>query len=338
MKHSKNPLVAALLGLGLMFGATMAAQAAEKKEYQDLVQKDDKVCTRCHDETEAYPVLEIGKTKHGTRADGRTPTCITCHGESKTHADKPEDAKERPKPDRSFTGQLLSVPSEDRVDRYFGLSGKRTATPVEERNGVCLGCHQGGKRIHWQMSAHDARGVACTSCHQIHAAHDKARDRHTQSEVCFTCHKDVRVQITKPSRHPIQEGKMACSDCHNPHGTAGFKMLKRDTVNDTCFQCHMEKRGPFLWNHQPVTEDCSLCHNPHGTTNDSMLKMRAPFLCQQCHEGTSHRGNIPSTRFGDPADEVGIGIALARGCVNCHTNIHGGSNPANNAASRTFRR
>ncbi|HEX6828759.1 MAG TPA: DmsE family decaheme c-type cytochrome, partial [Burkholderiales bacterium] len=231
---------------------------------------------------------------------------------------KPEGAKERPKVQVSF--------------------GKNSTTPIEERNKVCLTCHQGGKRVFWKVSAHDARAVACTSCHQVHTQHDRVRDKTEQSDVCFTCHKEIRPLINKRSRHAIQEGKISCSDCHNPHGTAGVKMMVRDTVNDTCFQCHMEKRGPFLWNHQPVTENCALCHNPHGSAIDSMLRLRAPFLCQQCHEGTSHRGNIPSTRFGDPADEVGVGITLARGCVNCHTNIHGGSNPTNSSSSRTFRR
>ncbi len=318
MKRKTHPFAAAMMGLALALSIPLAAQAEEKKEYKDLALKDDAKCTRCHDETESYPVLAIGKTKHGTRADGRTPTCTTCHGESDTHINKPEGVTERPKVEIGY--------------------GKKSTTPVEERNKVCLTCHQGGRRIHWQMSAHDARGVACASCHQVHTAHDKARDKATQADVCFTCHKEVRVQVTKPARHPIQEGKVSCSDCHNPHGTAGVKMLVRDTVNDTCFQCHMEKRGPFLWNHQPVTEDCSICHNPHGTTNDSMLKLRAPFLCQQCHEPTSHRGRVPSANLGAADDEVGIGITLARGCVNCHTNIHGGSNPVNNSGSRSFRR
>ena len=32
--------------------------------------------------------------------------------------------------------------------------------------------------------------------------------------------------------------------------------LKKDTVNDTCYTCHADQRGPFLWEHQPVSEDC----------------------------------------------------------------------------------
>lgn len=311
-------------------------QAETKAAPKDIVLKGDAVCTSCHDETETYPVLAIGKTRHGVMADSNVGTCTSCHGESKSHLNIPKGEKDRPKPDRTFSGQLLVAPTDDRVDRYFGQAGRRTFTPVAERNATCIECHQGGKRIHWQGSLHDTREVACTSCHTIHTAQDKVRDKLTQSEVCYTCHKEQRAQMNRPSRHPVKEGKVACSDCHNPHGSAGVKMLVRDTVVDTCYTCHMEKRGPFIWNHQPVSEDCSICHNPHGTTTASLLKSRPPFLCQQCHEAVSHRGNIPNlTTAGGTS---GIGITLARGCLNCHTNIHGGSNPVNNAASRSFRR
>jgi DmsE family decaheme c-type cytochrome len=280
----------------------------------DAVLKGDATCTGCHDESETHPVFAIGKTRHGVMADERTPTCTSCHGASPTHVRKPPGMQERPAPDVAFKG---------------------TSTPVEARNGMCLGCHQGGQRIHWASSAHATREVSCTSCHQIHAADDAVRVRRTQPEVCFTCHKEQRAQIHRPFRHPVLEGKVACSDCHNPHGSAGVKLLARDSVVDTCYACHMEKRGPFVRTHQPVTEDCTLCHNPHGTTIASLLKQRPPFLCQQCHEPTSHRGGIASiaaTGFGTSQN------TLARGCMNCHTNIHGTNNPRDIANERTFRR
>ena len=121
--------------------------------------------------------------------------------------------------------------------------GQRSTVPVAERNAPCLTCHQGGKRVHWQGSVHETRDVACTSCHQLHVQHDRVRDRLTQSDVCFMCHKEQRAQINRMSRHPILEGKVGCSDCHNPHGTAGVKLLVRDRWFDTCYTCHM-KRGP----------------------------------------------------------------------------------------------
>ncbi len=165
----------------LIAGAFFLPDALAQAVRQDLVLKGDAQCTRCHDEGDDYPVLAIGKTRHGTVADGRTPTCTSCHGASESHMNKGE-AIERPKVERSF--------------------GKKSTTPMEERSAACLTCHQGGKRMHWQMSAHAGRDVSCTSCHQVHTAHDKARDKQTQTEVCFACHKEQRAQLNRPSRHP----------------------------------------------------------------------------------------------------------------------------------------
>jgi DmsE family decaheme c-type cytochrome len=305
--------------LVLLQGAALLAMAQDKPAARkDMVLSGDAVCTRCHNEGDEYPVLAIGKTKHGTRADARTPTCSSCHGVSDLHVNRPPDAKVRPKPERTF--------------------GKASVTPVEQRNAACLTCHQGGKRIHWQMSAHAGRDVACSSCHQVHSQHDKVRDKETQTEVCFACHKEQRAQINRPSRHPIREGKVACSDCHNPHGSAGDKMLVRDNVNDTCYTCHMEKRGPFVRTHAPVQENCAICHNPHGTTNDNLLKVRPPWLCQQCHEPTSHRGNLAGFAPGTGNANRTRGITQARACLNCHTNIHGTNNVFNDSGERSFRR
>jgi len=86
---------------GLAIAAAFMGQALAQ-ERKDLVLRGDAVCTRCHNDGDEFPVLAIGKTKHGTVADGRTPSCSNCHGESNLHVNRPPDAKERPKPDRSF--------------------------------------------------------------------------------------------------------------------------------------------------------------------------------------------------------------------------------------------
>jgi DmsE family decaheme c-type cytochrome len=324
MKYQRRSFVAVLRSLVLVFGVaapvhlTLAADAEKGSDAaprKDVVLKGDAKCMRCHVGTDT--VLAIGKTRHGVTADGRTPTCTSCHGDSETHMNKPEGVSERPKPERVF--------------------GKNSATPVDVRNQACLTCHQGGARIHWLGSTHASRELACTSCHQVHAARDKVRDKLTQTEVCFTCHKEQRAQISRPSRHPILEGKVTCSDCHNPHGSVGPSLLVRDSVNDTCFTCHMEKRGPFVRNHQPVNENCAICHNPHGTTNANLLKVRPPFLCQECHEPTSHRGTIPGNVDGT-GTATNRAVVMARGCVNCHTNIHVTNSPADAPGERTFRR
>lgn len=304
---------------------TQPAQTAKAAETaKDLILKGDAKCTGCHDEADDTKptmldlrpsVLAIGKTRHGTIADGRTPTCTDCHGESEKHVSHKGSGKP-PKSDRTF--------------------GKDSVTPVEQRNQACLSCHQGGKHINWQSSVHANRSVACTSCHQVHAAHDKVRDKLTQTQVCFSCHKEQRAQASRPSHHPVIEGKMACTSCHDVHND-NPKALVKDSTNDTCYTCHMEKRGPFVHNHQPVTEDCGICHNPHGTTIANLLKSRPPFLCQECHNHTSH----PSQAAGLPAAATTGTTALGtvgRGCLNCHTNIHGGNSTQNSATAGRFRR
>jgi DmsE family decaheme c-type cytochrome len=315
MRSSRHILQALAAAAGFfLFANATAVGAAEPRK--DLVLKGDAKCTRCHDQESEYPVLAIGKTRHGTLADGRTPTCTSCHGESDRHVNKPEGVTERPRPDVLFMGKSKSS--------------------ADAQNGACLACHQtDSKRSHWAGSQHASGDVACTSCHQIHTAHDKVRDRATQPEVCFTCHKEQRTQINKPSHHPIPEGKMGCSDCHNPHGSVGPKLMKRDSVNETCYTCHMEKRGPFVHTHEPVAEDCSNCHNPHGTTAESLLKARPPFLCHQCH--TPHGGQVAQLAgqgqtsaqiTGITSGKSGINYTMARGCLNCHTQVHGTNNPS----------
>ncbi len=103
----------------------------------------------------------------------------------------------------------------------------------------------------------------------------------------------------------------------------------------------MEKRGPFVHNHQPVTEDCGICHNAHGTTIANLLKSRSPFLCQECHANTASSDHARS-----PAALPASGAAIvpatrglvARGCLNCHTNIHGSNSRHDNATAGRFRR
>lgn len=327
-------LLKTTLGLSLLLASFLAsplAQAAEpatkgmniSATLKDLVLKGDAKCTTCHDEADAPELLRVGKTKHGTQADGRTPSCTSCHGESDKHI-KSANAGGKDKPVA--------------VDVSFG---KKSKTEVAQRNEACLTCHQGGKRVGWHTSTHATRDVACTSCHTVHNGHDSARDKTVQTETCYTCHKEQRAQMNRPSHHPVPEGKMACSSCHNVHGDNPKQLVKAST-NETCYTCHMEKRGPFVHNHEPVSEDCSICHQPHGTTAANLLKSRPPMLCVQCHGADSHPSQPPALPVGQATQTVNnnsrvMGTA-GRGCLNCHTNIHGGNSTQSNATAERFRR
>ncbi|HUN69537.1 MAG TPA: DmsE family decaheme c-type cytochrome, partial [Burkholderiales bacterium] len=267
------------------------------------------VCAGCHEEVVNYYKSSVHGQKGNLRGPANAGECSTCHGDPTEHV-------------KAGGGRG--------VGGIKNPGGKSASMSAEDKNHICLTCHAGGsKRTHWSGSTHETRGNACTSCHTMHTR-DKVLTKISQPDVCFTCHKQQRIEVNRTFRHPIPEGKVVCSDCHNPHGSIGRALMKRDSVVETCYQCHAEKRGPFVHAHDPVTEDCTICHNPHGTVADSMLKWRPPFLCQSCH--TPH-GGVAAQAFGQPgaaspAGKSGINITQGRGCLNCHTQIHGGNNPA----------
>ncbi len=288
----------------------MALPVAAQQSTAEAAPSGPRDCVECHDETDAYPVLAITKTKHAVVADQRTPfangECSACHGASADHSRRP----------RRFE-----------PDHVFGT--KPGSSTVAVQNGACLGCHESGMRMHWKGSQHETQDVACTSCHQLHTDHDAVLNKGTQVDVCLGCHKEKRAELHRPSTHPILEGQMGCSDCHNPHGSTGPTLLVGATLNETCYGCHAEKRGPFLWEHAPVREDCSLCHRPHGSTQVALLKARIPWLCQECHLAPQH----PSTAYsgsGLPGSATPSGAQqmLGKGCLNCHSQVHGSNHPS----------
>jgi DmsE family decaheme c-type cytochrome len=290
--------------------APSAAQIAKVK------QAEDAKCTACHDENESKPVLSIFQTPHGVLGDARTPSCQSCHGPSLAHLAGVQNGKIAP------------------PDVRFNKDGGFTESEAGDRAGACLACHKGTQRTHWDGSPHQSAGLACNDCHKIHSPVDTVRQRETQTEVCYTCHKDRRADMSKISHHPVPEGKMACSDCHNPHGSVGPHLMKKDTVNETCWTCHADKRGPFLWEHQPVTEDCTNCHNPHGSNITPLLKSRPPFLCQECHDGPHNSQSMfgpgiagaQGGNYTNPIAPNSSGAGMA--CLSCHIMVHGSNNPA----------
>ena len=196
----------------LGFSASAAAQQARTVE--TAVTRDG-VCTECHDPSAKKPILAIYQTRHGVKADAGTPACQDCHGESDIHV------KDAGKP----------------TDIVFGAHSKNLST-AEVRNTTCLTCHAASEaRAHWAGSQHESKGVACNDCHNIHTTEQKVLSKATQAEVCFTCHKEQRAQTHRISTHPLTvtslagAAKMACSDCHNPHGSTGPTLLIKNSVN-----------------------------------------------------------------------------------------------------------
>ena len=279
-------------------------------------------CIKCHDEDDAYPVFDIFRTKHAVLGDARTPfaglQCEACHGPGIGGPDAIAEIVEK----GGHTGRVRRGQERPPI-LSFGTHAK---TPVEQQNRMCTNCHRGEDHVGWQGSAHQSADVACASCHRLHVDRDPMLETRTQPEVCYSCHVKQRLDFAKPSAHPVRFGQLGCSDCHRPHGGIADNSLVRPTLNQTCYTCHAEKRGPLLWEHAPVGEDCSLCHSAHGSIHPALLTKRGPLLCQQCHSQAGHP-SFPRDSSQLPGGAPSA-FLLGRNCMNCHVQVHGSNHPS----------
>jgi len=297
---------------GRIASAADPGTGAQKTVSAAYSQKGADTCLNCHNDPH---IVSLFRTKHARPNDPRGPfghgglQCEACHGPGDAH-----------------------VKAKGRQSAGLVEFGARANTPVVKQNAMCLGCHQSDAAHHWASSAHAANDVPCAACHSLHTADDPVLKVATQPEVCAKCHQVQSSDMWKPSHHPLREGKMACTSCHSPHGSSAPASLVKNTLHETCTSCHTEFRGPFLWEHQPVTEDCTNCHDPHGSAQPALLKAPTAFLCQQCHEAAGHP-SLPQTPKGLPGG-MPSPFLLAGGCVNCHSQVHGSNHPSGRALMR----
>jgi DmsE family decaheme c-type cytochrome len=299
----RSHLVVALAVLCALLGGRHAfAQAAAPAAWSATD------CQGCHEKA-LNPVFQ--KTSHAKLAE----SCAKCHPNVAAHAVAQLNGEKGPVPSlKTLSAQQIS--------------------------STCLECHEKGGQANYRSSMHDRRNVACTSCHSVHSPKTPKAQLKTavDSETCFTCHKTERARSMRTSHHPVREGKMGCSSCHNPHDGSQPKMIKGDSVNELCYSCHTEKRGPFLFEHAPVREDCVSCHEPHGSSHKRLLVQKLPNLCWNCHlTGSGHFGSgdnfstekgipvAPTTPTGYPTVNSRF---VEKSCKNCHVNLHGSNSPS----------
>jgi len=290
--------LAALLALPGLAAATQASPPPSAQTVAGFVGAE--VCATCHTEQAEH----LAATPHGKGkfASLSAHGCETCHGPGSNHVNNPDDPALQP-----------------RIDR---LSPR-------EQTAVCQKCHTSGAQFFWHASVHETRGLSCESCHSVHSfKSEKAQLKvASETEACLSCHKNVRVDMWKNSHHPIREGKISCSDCHNPHGSQTRGLIKAASVNEQCYTCHTEKRGPFLWEHAPVRESCLNCHTPHGSNHQKLQKTATPYLCQQCHSNTRHPGTLYDAS--SLADQSRASNRIFnRACLDCHVAVHGSNHPS----------
>jgi len=156
-----------------------------------------------------------------------------------------------------------------------------------------------------------------------------------------------------PSHHPVKEGFMSCSDCHDVHGDNYAGLMQGEPSKELCLSCHTQHRGPFIFEHSPVEEDCMICHDAHGAVANNLLVQNEPFLCLQCHQPHFHsalatvEGEYPLPgrvwdvdTYGDATASDSYGAwtneshtdsfkrVMLTKCSQCHSSVHGTDLPS----------
>jgi DmsE family decaheme c-type cytochrome len=186
------------------------------------------------------------------------------------------------------------------------------AVSAPEQARLCLSCHRDSDKLqHVTQGAHLRHNVGCLECHApVHGA-DPNKVTWKAEENCKRCHADVQAQFALPNHHPVPEGRMQCTSCHDVHGDMA-RVRNLELTQDRCLQCHKNYQGPFVFAHQASRRDgCIVCHLPHGTPNQRLLQqVNSQQNCLQCH------GDFPA--FHDQTRG-----AVFTDCLRCHTQVHG---------------
>ncbi|MBI4469993.1 MAG: DmsE family decaheme c-type cytochrome [Acidobacteria bacterium] len=287
-----------------------------------------KMCAVCH----VDQGREFSKTAHARIATFELQVarreCESCHGPGSLHIQGRGDTRKILKFGMALDPELFGRGDPSKIIHYSGLPPAEKANT----NAYCLSCHNSRSHFDWAGSRHDQANVGCVDCHYPMRATEKLLIK-PEPDLCLDCHAQRRAQLSYPSHHPILEGKIKCTDCHNQHGSGSRAMLRQENVSQLCFQCHPEKEGPFTFEHPPVTEDCTICHEPHGTIANNLKKQEEPFLCMQCHPG--HQSQLPALK--DVLDSREKRQTFYTKCTQCHSTLHGTDLPSTTGLGRFTR-
>ncbi len=310
-----------------------------------LTAKGGELCFECHDEE-----IVQGKFVHGPAAVGG---CVACHEPHTSdyeknlraegsnlcymcHVDKAEAIQSAEYVHQPVADDCANCHNPHSAPKEFMLQAE---SPV-----LCLDCHDDKKEeIDNASVKHAAIEVDrnCLNCHDAHMSNIAMNLTMEPLDLCLSCHNksyqgndgttimDMKKWLVENTDHhgPIQQKD--CSGCHNPHGSANFRILRNPypesfykpfaTENyNLCFSCH-EKT--IVLN----PETTKLTNFRNGNDNLHFLHVNKPVkgrTCRACHE--THASNHPkhirdAVPFGSwelPVNfqKTGTGGSCAPGC------------------------
>ena len=274
---------------------------------------DEQSCVRCHARSHASfdPSPHKGYVANPGLPKDRQG-CQSCHGPGRPHV-------QHSKPGDEILKYVISY----------------TKLPAKETTTACLRCHQDTlSELHWKRTGHARADVSCVDCHQMHYPGQDGvaelagnKDAHSlrqpfyvarpeprkllkgdETAMCTRCHHKEANEFRNNFHHPVPEGRLSCSDCHDVHPSkAATKKIR--PAKQQCVTCHADKAGPFAFEHdfQIGNDDagCTECHRPHGSHNPKLLTMFSRGACNRCHTDKSNN-HYPGRNCWQPFCHVAI--------------------------------
>jgi predicted CXXCH cytochrome family protein len=213
--------------------------------------------------------------------------CVRCHKDYEAFASAPFGcAKCHPPADTA------TVPHKN-----LGFFNGKIATVSRS----CLSCHD---KPEYAKIRHRQLGLACTACHNAHAAKHGQLATEDSKTLCFSCHEKSDFEA-KVVHRPVARAR--CTDCHAVHATEHAKLLTEPPTAG-CLECHegvkdkphatinAAGKGHPLGGEKPGLKDparpdqpfyCGSCHDPHMSPHPNLMRfdLRSPTgFCQQCHK------------------------------------------------------
>lgn len=276
-------------GIGTGVSVSLAAQPDEKADSNIKISGD---CLSCHED---YDKSIFGTAHRIREEDVGGVACSDCHAGAEAHMEDPDISN-------------IANPGK------LGVKGT---------GAVCASCHLSShEQTMHERNVHASNDISCSDCHRIHSNRNTALLEKEEVALCLGCHTGVQAQFALPSRHPVTDGVMKCSECHMTMD-GDRRQFDFTGSNESCYRCHAQFRGPFPYEHEATVDyatgegGCLNCHSPHGSTLPRMLKQsyESPHyaICSQCHSVP------PGHRYNSQHGSTWAGVS----CSECHSDIHG---------------
>jgi len=264
-------------------------------------------CESCHGPGKAHVEGGGDKTKIKTfeheTAKQISETCLSCHAGREEHNNFRRGEHWRNdigctdchSPHAGARGQILAKGDGSSSIRPVGpFTGHASDfDPVrmlkQEQPQLCITCHNETKSQFNRPFHHKVLegAMKCSDCHNPHGGFElkQARLATGADAACFKCHADKQGPFVFEHAPLKVEG---CAACHDPHGSANPRLLKRNNVSQLCIECHTQigtqageeppPGAPQVPSFHNLTtarfQNCTTCHSKIHGSNTSRVFFR----------------------------------------------------------------